>query len=340
MKIPRCREERQNPNARNYGLGSRDIKMAAIKLLEEKRAQQIIGFSTSAFHASRFSIFADWLENTYSIRDMRKICLSHVIEYADHLVERIENPDDKLNSYTTAANYLSSVNSVLSHARGDKLVHFTARDAGYPDRDDILRENKTITHDQHMKAKELVEPRLAAQMGLKRYLGLRFEGSCKINAKQALASAKEHGYVLIDCEKNHTPRKVSIRNAEQIKVLEEAASFQGDHHSLIPADKSYYEYSTYCYRQFSALDGYLPHSERRYFAQTLYTETIFKLTNISGVLCPVVAKIPHGKAHHQYLAEKLNLSLKDAKAIDRQARKIVSLELGHKRISITNSYIG
>ena len=340
MKIPRCRNERQNPNARNWGLGSRCMVRAAKKALYEKQTNQVIGFSTLANQLTRFKSFADWLKSVYGINDMREINKHHVIEYAEQLVLRVEDPSDRLQSYTSAANYLSAVNSVLSQARGDNQLRFTGKEAGYPDRDDILRENKTITHDQHMKAKELVEPRLAAQMGLMRQLGLRFEGACKVNAKLALTLAIQHGYVLIDCEKNHTPRKVSIRNTEQIKALEESASFQGNHHSLIPEDKSYSEYSSYCYRQFSAIDGYLAHSERRYFAQTLYSETIFKLTNTQGVQCPVVAKVPHGKAHYQYLAEKLNLPLKETKAIDRQARKIVSLELGHKRISITNSYIG
>ena len=130
------------------------------------------------------------------------------------------------------------------------------------------------------------------------------------------------------------------RHPNQIKVLKDALPFQGKHHSLIPADKSYAEYSSHCYRQFSKIDGYLAHSERRYFAQTLYSEAIERLTHIKGVQCPVVAKVPHGKSHHQYLAERLNLAIQQVKAIDKAARKTVSNELGHKRISITNSYIG
>ncbi|PSW15771.1 integrase [Photobacterium rosenbergii] len=340
MRISRCRSERKNPNARNFGLGSRNILKAAKNALREKQGSQVIGIATIHIQLSRFGHFADWLKSHYTINDMRKIQRSHLMAYAEHLRQRVEDPLDRMDSYTTAANNLSAINTVLTQARGDQSVRFTASQAKYPERDDILRDSKTITYENHVKARAMVEPRLAAQMGLMREFGARFEGSCKLNVKEAYSLAIRYGYIRIDCEKNHTPRIVTVRHANQIKALEDALPFQGNHHSLIPADKSYAEYSSHCYRQLSKIDGYLAHSERRYFAQTLYSEAIKSLTHIKGVQCPVVANVQHGKAHHIYLAEKLNVSLKEAKAIDKAAREIVTKELGHKRISITNSYIG
>ncbi|MCQ1058898.1 integrase domain-containing protein [Photobacterium sp. DNB23_23_1] len=340
MKFTRCRWERQHPNARNFGLGSRDIVSAAQKALQEKQGNKVTGISTTHNQISRFKQFAHWIKAKHGIGDLRKITQSHLMEYADHLRHRVEDPSDRLKSYTSAANYLSAVNTVLAQARGDQNVRFTASQAGYPERDDILRENKTITDKHHENARSMVEPILAAQMGLMRHFGARFEGSCKLNVKEALSSALKNGYIRIDCEKNQTPRTVTIRHPEQISALEEALPFQGSHHSLIPPNKTYAEYSGHCYQQFTKIDGYLAHSERRFFAQTLYSETIQNLTGIPEVHCPVVAQTPHGQAHHKYLAEKLNVSLKEAKSIDKKARKVVSKELGHKRISITNSYIG
>ncbi|PSW18908.1 integrase [Photobacterium sanctipauli] len=340
MKITRCRWERQNPNARNFGLGSRDMISAAQKALQEKQGNKVTGISTTHNQISRFKQFAHWVKAKHGIGDLRKITKSHLMEYADHLRHRVEYASDRLKSYTSAANYLSAVNTVLAQARGDQNVRFTASQAGYPERDDILRESKTITDKHHENARSMVEPRLAAQMGLMRHFGARFEGSCKLNVQKALSSALQYGYIRIDCEKNQTPRTVTIRNPEQIRALEEALPFQGTHYSLIPHDKTYAEYSAHCYRQFLSITGYLAHSERRFFAQRLYSETIQNLTNVTGVQCPVLAQVSHGKEHHQYLAEKLNVSIKEAKLIDKAARRVVSKELGHKRISVTNSYIG
>ena len=59
-----------------------------------------------------------------------------------------------------------------------------------------------------------------------------------------------------------------------------------------------------------------------------------------GVPCPVAAGIKHGKAHHAFLAERLGLSVRQAKALDQETRKIIAEEFGHGRIGITNAYLG
>ena len=45
-------------------------------------------------------------------------------------------------------------------------------------------------------------------------------------------------------------------------------------------------------------------------------------------------------SHHAFLAERLGLSIAQAKAWDIENRKIIAEELGHGRIGITNAYLG
>ena len=54
----------------------------------------------------------------------------------------------------------------------------------------------------------------------------------------------------------------------------------------------------------------------------------------------VAAGVRHGKAHHAFLAERLGLSVAQAKAWDLANRKTIAEELGHGRIGITNAYLG
>ena len=97
---------------------------------------------------------------------------------------------------------------------------------------------------------------------------------------------------------------------------------------MVPQDARYVDFQRACYREFSGW-----HGERHTYAQTRYEALV-------GAPCPVVAGGRHGKAHHAFLAERLGLSLSQAKAWDIENRKIIAEELGHGRIGITNAYLG
>jgi len=103
-------------------------------------------------------------------------------------------------------------------------------------------------------------------------------------------------------------------------VLEEARQLAGKG-SLIPADKSYKEQMNRFKAQCQAAGIYHVHGHRHKYAQDRYRE-------LTGWLCPAQGG-PKSK----------QLSL-EQKCLDRQARLVISEELGHGREGILTTYIG
>ena len=101
---------------------------------------------------------------------------------------------------------------------------------------------------------------------------------------------------------------------------------------MIPAEQNYREFRQEAYREI----GRHPvnfHGERHHYAQTRYRDLL-------GAECPVKAGIKHGRAHHEYLAKELGVSVAHAKMLYQEIRSEVARELGHGRIDVTNSYLG
>lgn len=322
------RLDRANPDARNFGLQSRDMARAGLNALREgmQSGQSIESMS------QRFNQFAAFAKNELNIRDMRHLEPQHIQQYAEHLRDRYDRGEI---SPSTAQNALSAVNRTLELARGDRALHVApVRDAGLPERSGIATESRAMTQEQHQQAIQSVDDRLGAQIGLQRELGLRYEESAKINAANALREAERHGRVTI-CQgtKGGRGREVPIVRSEQISALRAAAEIQREsgHRSMIPPDQSYREYQRESYR--ATPEGYRFHGERHSYAQDRYQE-------LTGVACPVAAGIEHGTPHHDYMADQLGVSRAEAREIDHAAREQVAEELGHGRIGITNSYLG
>ena len=97
---------------------------------------------------------------------------------------------------------------------------------------------------------------------------------------------------------------------------------------MVPKDARYIELQRACYREHTEW-----HGERHAYAQARYEALV-------GLPCPVLAGIKHGRPHHAFLAGRLGLSIRQAKALDAESRKTIAEELGHGRIGITNHYLG
>ncbi|MFC3031054.1 integrase domain-containing protein [Pseudoalteromonas fenneropenaei] len=320
------RHERQNPNARNFGLKSRDIGKAGLNALKE----DIKSFSSISTMHGRWNRFCSWLKAEHQIKDIRDITLDHLQEYSSHLNERCNQQN---LSASTAQNYMSAVNRVMEIARGDRTVHVApVAEGNLPKRSGIATTNKSVTGDVHAKSLNALSPRTSALLELQRQLGLRFEESAKLDAKKALHEALLHRYINIkDGTKGGRLRTVPIQNDSQYQVLRLAATFQNGR-SMITPGQSYKQFKQNAYNELKSLDITF-HAERHHYAQMRYQ-------TLSNVACPVASGIKHGIEHYRYIASTLNMSLKEAKTLDHHARMQVSQELGHGRIDVTNSYLG
>ena len=224
MQLTTTRSQRTNPNARNYGLRSRNIVIAAKNALKEKFSAKANGFKTVQSNTNRFSQFASFVKSNYGVNDMRNITAQHVQAYGDHLSQRI---DSASLSAKSAHDYLSAVNSVMEQARGDNGVRVTASEAGIPNRSGITTVNKATSTQQHKHVVANVNERLSAQLDTQRELGLRFEEAAKFDAKSALDEANKTQQVTIsDGTKGGRDRCVPITQQSQIDAIKGAADIQ------------------------------------------------------------------------------------------------------------------
>ena len=317
-----ARHDRANPDARNFGLRSRDMYRARRDALREG----MVSHSSRATMADRWRPFCQYAKSELGISDMRRIEPEHLERYATHLHERLDRGE---LSPSTAQNYLSAVNRVMEIARGDRQVHLDpVRGAGLPNRSGIATEQHAMLQAEHDQLRELVPDRLAAQLDLQRSLGLRFEESCKLDARALLTQAQDRGVIRIeDGTKGGRAREVPITGEHQIAALARAAKLQGSHRSLIPADQTYAAYREAAYQH-----GVRFHGERHAYAQERYA-------TLAGAACPIAASVPH-REHHAYLAASLGISAQDASELDHAVRIQVSAELGHGRLDVTNAYLG
>ena len=313
--------------SRNYGLGSRDMKQAGYKALE--RGMQ--SFASIATISDRWSQFVDWAKEEHGIGRMERVTREMVQEYGEKLAEKVEAG---AMSPATAQNYVSAVNRVMELARGDKETWVSpTKDCAIPERSGIATANKAVDEVSHRVAMAAVDARTGVLLELQRNLGLRFEESAKINARAVLEEAKERNAVSItDGTKGGREREIPITSPAQISVLARAAEIQGGARSMIPADQSYKEFRAECYRTAGEQNIHY-HGERHAYAHARYQELV-------GAKCPVEAGIKHGKAHHEWLARQLKVSVAEAKAQDVKARTQIAAELGHGRIGISNAYLG
>jgi hypothetical protein len=326
---PKGSGSKQVRKTTNYDLGSRNMVIAAKNALS--RAGK--SYSSIATISQRFSHFAAFAKETSNIKLMEQIKRETVFAYAKSLAEKVEAGQ---LSAATAQNYLSTVNVVLSLARGDYALRVTAvGDAGLASRSGIAKVDKSVSIADHLAAVGRASAVVGLMLELQRELGLRFEESVKIDAQKAYAQALGKGLVSITAgTKGGRVRDVPITSNSQLTALKSAAEYQGYHKikSMIPAGQSYKDFRNASYNEIRGL-GVAFHGERHAYAIGRYYALV-------GVAPPVVVGIKKPSEHIAYIAKTLGVSVKDAGSLDYSARLKISFELGHSRTSVTRAYLG
>jgi hypothetical protein len=315
--------------SRNMGHG-RSPKYAAKKAL---RAHYGHGrFATVEAHSQRFNLFCDWMKINLGIDDLRKISQDHLVGYAQHLKTQM---DAENISVATAKNRISSCNVVFKILRRDEKVRIDkigdclGRKRGYirttpPDGMNVY--NVELLQ-QNLSAEGL--ERASAIVGLARACGMRLREAILANLPRLRAEAYSRGEINIQ-EGTKGGRKGAfaerwIPATEAVKAAIDYALETSPRSSknLLSPDESYISFLRGPIEKArrngltNIIKGF--HELRAAYACQRYEE-------LAGHPAPVISKRAH-------LSEP-------EKEADRKARQIISSELGHNRIEITNAYLG
>ena len=232
--------------SRNFGIGSRDMAVAARLRLQRSAQRKECGFSTAATQAQRFSEFVEWAK-AQGVKRLEDITRALVVDYGKTLAERVHRG---MLAPATAQNLVSAINTVLALATQDEWRPVSPTiDCGIAKRT-FIRDHLPggLDDDALARAKARIAQRLGAKLlslvALCRDFGLRSEEAAKINAHQALKEARASGAVTIRYgTKGGRVRIVPITlPSRQMRTLEQASKAQQNEKSLIPQDMTWKAY--------------------------------------------------------------------------------------------------
>jgi len=308
--------------SRNFGLGSRDMSSAGKIALNNAAKMGGVSFSTAATNGERWQQFAQWARDQ-GIKKMENISADTVTQYGRELAAQVKSGD---LSAATAQNYVSAVNGVMKIAtQGDWKSVSPTRNCGIDERSRV-REAAPGALDRaaYSRAVEAVRDavgeRAAAVVELARELGLRSKEASLIDARAALAEARERGAVTIsDGTKGGREREVPAISAQQLAVLERAAQAQGDARAVMPPGENWQSWREGTLRDarelVQAATGGGLHDLRAAYACERYEA-------LTGHAAPCAGG---------------GIADRD---LDHAARLAISEELGHGRIDVVAEYVG
>lgn len=318
----------------NFGLGARQLDRALINASLE----QLDGVKNNT-HKARLPAcrdFAEFLKEHTDVKRLNRVERSHVEQYGEYLRERFES--ESTFSASSARDYLSHINVCLAQARGDKQLKVEAtKDLNFPPKTGIATVDRSVTQQQHEEVVVQGSEEQAVIAPLQRHFGMRFREAILFDSSKGLREYEKTGAVTISRgTKGGQARTFAVETKEQVQALVSGHALQQrtGHDNVIPEGERLAPFQSRMWREAKVIDEtYYSHGERKFFACDYYTKHM-------GVAPPVMVGIAHGKAHHEYIAKTLSISLDEAKEKDKEVRLELSKLLGHHRVGITNAYLG
>ena len=228
--------------SRNFGLGSRDMGTAGQYALNNAAQSGGVSFSTAATNGDRWQSFADWAKEE-GVKKMENVTAELVKEYGKELAEKVNSGE---MAAATAQNYVSAINSVMAIAtQGDWKSVSPTKDCSISERSHVRQDAPgALDRTAYSRALDAVRAevgeRAAAVVELARELGLRSKEASLLDARGALAEAREHGAVTVDAgTKGGREREVPITSPAQVEALQRAAAAQGGDRSMVPEGQSW-----------------------------------------------------------------------------------------------------
>lgn len=310
-----------NAGGRNFGYG-KQMAYAGHNVLNDSYGGG--HYSTVATHSERWGEFCAWTKEKQDIKDARDVSKELVENYGRHLAEEVKSAE---MSVAYAQNLLSSVNVTLEALREDKQCAVSPS-ALVGDRSNV-RTEAPLSMDREVVAQTAgalrneAHDRAAAALEGARDLGMRVKEATLQNWHRLEKEAKAHGAVnIIQGTKGgrDADRWVPVSDTS-LQTIEQNARLQGDGKNLLPNDKNWETFNNYLHSknvsaifQAHGLKAY--HDNRASYACQRYQQ-------ITKHPAPCVAGTRQA-----------------SKEADKEARSIISKELGHGRIDVLVAYIG
>lgn len=308
--------------SRNYGVGYRDLHKAGKAFLKQAFDRKDISGASYGTLSERWRHFSTYAKE-HGIHRLEQIDRESVVAYGQHLAAEV---DDGELSVSYAQNLVSAVNSVMrsllirpwtpvspvADCQIPQRCHVRTEIPGSLDRAAYDQARSALCHAGNGTGNALV--------GLARELGLRSEEASLLDARAAHKEAVRTGSVTITLgTKGGRKRTILITNDRQLSALHDAAVQQGKRRSLMPVESDWKRWRAGGLRTIRETvqrhTGHGLHDLRAAYACERYQD-------ITGYDAPVVAQ--------RVLDRNADLA----------ARKQISTELGHDRISVVSNYIG
>lgn len=307
--------------SRNFGLGSRVMADAGRMALDRAAGRGDVSFSTAATQADRWASFSAWAKEQ-GVGRMERIDREMVRAYGRGLADQVKAGD---LAPATAQNYISAVNSVMSLAtKGAWAIVSPTKDCGIAQRSAVRKDAPgALDRSAYARAIDTVRievgDRAAALVELARELGLRSKEASLLDARSALAEARDGSVSISDGTKGGLTREVPITNESQVQALERAAAAQGDARALMPPGENWQTWREGGLRDareaVQAATGGGLHDLRAAYACDRYR-------SLTGHAAPAAG------------GEILD------RDTDQAARLAIAEELGHGRAEVAAEYIG
>lgn len=319
---------RRNSRSKNFGKGNKPKHATKVVLNEHFGGGHK---STVKTHTERSKPFYDWLDEEHGIRDIRFVTTDIFYEYALYLKFLIS---EEAIAISTATNRISSVNFVMEIIRGDHKVRIDEISKTLGKKRCYIRRsipdgmNVSQVHNLHNELIVNEHPRSAAIVLLARSTGMRLR-ECILADLPRLTREAENNRINIQdgCKGGRSgafaPRWIAVTD-DILYALNYARQVSPTgSRNLLASNESYIQFirrEVDPSRPLMKIHGIKgPHELRAAFACDRYKYLV-------GTAAPVFPS-----------PERVDIQDRDAV---RAARQIISRELGHERIEVTNSYIG
>ncbi len=224
----------------------------------------------------------------------------------------------------TIKNYMAKLRKASKAMEKPKLVKPKNDAYQIEKRSYAPKHNKAIHHIDFSKC---TDPHIRLSIEGQALFGLRREESMKFVLSEAWNGRSIK--IKPSWTKGGIGRTLSITNEKQRQWLIEISKLIKPGESLIPVGRTYKQHLSHYQTQTKAMGVSKLHGLRHAYAQRRYHELTRALDpRKKGLICPMAGGVS---------SKNLKSIEKD---LDRQARMIISREIGHSRINITKIYLG